>query len=330
MPGANYTAISQRTNTYAEAKMLDTAAVVTVLNLFGDTKPLPKNKADNIKFRRPNLLAPATTPLTESVSPTTKPISYSDVSVQIQQYGDIIEITDKIADLCEDPVLNDACDIAGKQIADTMEAVCYGVLKAGTSVYYVNGAARNAVNTPITLNKLRAVVRFLQSNRSQPVTKMLDASPNYATRGIEAAYIAFCHTDVSADVRNLAGFVPVASYGNRKPVSEFELGTVENVRFIASPMLTPWADTGGAKGTMKSTSGTSADVYPIIVVGQSAYAHVPLKGRGAVEPKIINPDQIDKSDILGQKGYVGWKGYYASVILNQLWLARVETAVTDL
>ncbi|KKL70933.1 hypothetical protein LCGC14_2099990, partial [marine sediment metagenome] len=37
-----------------------------------------------------------------------------------------------------------------------------------------------------------------------------------------------------------------------------------------------------------------------------------------------------KSDPLGQRGYVGWKTWHAIVILNQVWMARLEVCVTDL
>lgn len=325
-----YGNISQRTGTYAEVKMLDTAAQVSVLNLFGQTKPLPKNKADNAKYRRPKLLAPATTALTEGVTPTAKALQYEDVAVQMQQFGDLIEISDRVEDMNEDPVLNDSVDVLAVQYADTMEAVCYGVLKAGTSVFYTNGSARNAVNTVISLNKIRAVSRFLQANRARRITKMLDGSANYNTKPVEAGYIAFCHTDCEADLRNLTDFTPVAEYGSRKVLSPHELGTVENIRFITSPMLGSFIDAGGLKGTMKSTGGANADVYPMLFIGEDAYGHVPLKGKGAVTPRVINPDTVDKSDPLGQRGYVSWKAYYNAVILNQLWMARIEVAVTDL
>lgn len=166
------------------------------------------------------------------------------------------------------------------------------------------------------------------------MTRILDGSINYATKPIEASYIGVGHTDLDNDIRSLAGFVPVAEYGSRKPVHEFEVGTVEDVRYILSPDLSAIADAGGAKAgsgaTMISTSGTSADVYPILYFGKDAYGTVPLRGMGAVSPSIIRPGTISKSDPLGQRGYVGWKTWFVAVILNQLWMSRLETAATDL
>jgi N4-gp56 family major capsid protein len=40
--------ISQRTNVYAERQMLKHAAPVVVLDKFGMTKPMPKNKSTTI------------------------------------------------------------------------------------------------------------------------------------------------------------------------------------------------------------------------------------------------------------------------------------------
>ncbi len=57
---------------------------------------------------------------------------------------------------------------------------------------------------------------------------------------------------------------------------------------------------------------------------------MPLKGKRAITPMVLNPGTPSKSDPLGQRGFVSWKTYLASVILNENWLARLECAVTDL
>ena len=50
----------------------------------------------------------------------------------------------------------------------------------------------------------------------------------------------------------------------------------------------------------------------------------------AIKPTVINPGTIDKSDPLGQRGYVGWKTYFNAVRLNETWLARLEVAASAL
>jgi N4-gp56 family major capsid protein len=327
-----YGDINQRTAGYAAADMLRHAQPYNVLSSMGMTKPMPKNKALKIIFRRPIPLAAATTPLVEGVTPTPQKIAYEDVNVSLKQFGRPIEITDVVTDTSEDPVLETATMLAGEQAGQTIEQVLYGVLKAGTNVFYANGAVRTAVNTPITLSKQRAVVRALNAQKASKITRMVKPGVEYGTSAVEASFVAVGHTDLEADIRGLAGFVPTAKYGARQVINEHEIGTVEGVRYILSPELAAFADAGAAKAgsgtTMVSTSGTNSDVYPVIFLGQDCFAQVPLKGEEAITPMVLNPGKPSKSDPMAQRGYVSWKTYYAAVILQDLWMARLEVAVT--
>lgn len=329
-----YGDIDQRTAGFAAADMLRHAEPFIVLSRMGLTKPMPKNKAEKVIFRRPVPLPAITTPLVEGVTPSAQKIGYEDVEATLKQYGKPIEITDKVENLSEDPVLATATMLAGEQAASSIEQVLYGVLKAGTNVFYANGAARNQVNTPISLNKQRAVTRALAGQKARKITRMLKSGVEYGVAAVEAAFVAVAHTDLESDIRNLAGFVPVAKYGQRQPINEHEIGSVESVRYLLSPDLDPIADAGGAyngSGTaMVSTTGVSADVYPILIFGQDAFAQIPLKGEEAIVPMVLNPGKPSKSDPMAQRGYVSWKTWYTAVILNDLWMARLEVAVTAL
>lgn len=322
--------VSPRTNVYAERQMLRHAGPQIVLDKWGMTKPMPKNKTQTIKFRRPKVFDAVTTPLKEGVTPTATQFKYEDVQVSLKQYGMLIEITDVIEDTHEDPVLNDATVQAGENIGRTIEALTYGVVKAGTNVFYANGTQRSDVNTPISLSAQRKVIRALKAQKAMKITNILDGSINYKTSPIEAAFVAVHHTDLESDIRNLAGFVPVSEYGSRKPIHMYEIGSVEDVRYVCSADLDPFLDAGGTPTGVLSNGGSSADVYPILYFGKEAYGTVPLRGQGAVSPSILRPGVKSKSDPLGQRGYVGWKTWFAALILNQAWMARLEVAATDL
>lgn len=329
-----YGDINQRTATWAMVEALEHAEPVLILSKFGMSRPLPKNKADNAKFRRVIPASAVTTPLVEGVTPTAQKLLYEDVAFQMKSWGAFFEITDVVQDMAEDPVLRDMMRQCGEQAARTTEAVCWGVLRAGSTVFRANGAARSDINTPITLSKQRAVTRYLKSMKAKKITNILDSSPDNQTRPVEAAYVAIGHTNVESDIRNMAGFVPVAQYGSRRPVCPEEIGAVEDVRYVLSPDLDYYPDLGGAyagSGTaMVSTSGTYADVFPVIYLGMDAFAHTPLKGYGAIEPKVLNPGVPRAGDELGQRGSCGWKARYNAVITNDTWMARLEVAVTEL
>jgi N4-gp56 family major capsid protein len=168
-----------------------------------------------------------------------------------------VTVTDKVEDMNEDPVLNNAAELLGEQAGATAEAITYNVVKAGTTVAYANGTARNQVNTAITLNKIRAVIRTLKANKAKMLTRILDASPATAQLGRGGLHRGLPH-GLRSRYSRPAGFTSTADYGSRKPISDYEFGSVENVRFLTSPDLGSFADAGGAKGSMKSTTGTSA------------------------------------------------------------------------
>ena len=326
-----YGDINQRTAGFAAADMLRHAQPRIILSRMGMTKPMPKNKAEKVIFRRAKPLAAATTPVTEGVTPSAQRIEFEDVQTTLKQYGLPIEITDKVTELSEDPVMDVATMLAGEQAGATIEQVLYGVLKAGTNVYYANGASRAAVNTVISLNKQRAVTRALEANKADPITRMLKSGPEYGVSAVAAGWVAVCHTDLDSDIRNMAGFIPVEKYGTRSTVSPYEIGAVERVRYVTSPDLKPFADAGGAAGGTKlSTSGTNSDVYPVLYFGQDAFGQVPLKGEESIVPMVLQPGKPSKSDPMGQRGYVSWKTWYTAVILNDLWMARLEVAASVL
>lgn len=243
----------------------------------------------------------------------------------------MIEISDRVNDLVEDPVLNDASKLAGEQAAETKERICWNAFRAGTNVTYspTSASSRSGVEAALTLNIQRAIVRSLQEQRGRPINEVLSASPNYATEPVRQGYVAVAHTNLEQDIRDLPGFTPTEKYGDYKPLHDQELGKIENVRYVLSPVLEEFSGAGAANTSFLNTGG-NVDVYPVLYMARHAVGVVPLKGAGSMSPRVINPDQVDKSDPLGQRGLVGWKMYFAALILNEAWIQRAEVGVTDL
>lgn len=239
---------------------------------------------------------------------------------------DRVTITDVILDTHEDQTLNEAVNLLGEQAAQVIEKMRFGVLKAGTNVLFANGAARANVNTAISINLQRRAVRALKRQNARFITSIVRSTPSYGTENVAPGYVALIHPDLEADVRQLTGFVPAEKYGSMTPW-ENELGKCEDVRYVSSTIFEPWADAGGAKGAMLSTTGTNADVYPVLFVGRDAYAIVALKGMFALTPMVVNPKPSD-SDPLAQRGHVGWKAMQTAVILNDSFMIRAEVAAT--
>ena len=321
-----YGDISPRTAAYAAVELLDRGIPHLVIEKFGQAKPIPKRNSTQIKFRRYNALSATPKALTEGVTPAATSLTSTDVTATLVQYGDRIEITDVIQDTHEDPVLMEAVEILGEQAAQMIETVRYNVLKAGTNVFYANGAARNAVNTKITTAAQRRVTRALKAQNARKITRVVRSTPSYGTEAVAPSFVALCHSDCESDIRDMVGFVPVEKYGSITPY-ESEIGKVEDVRYVYSTVFTAFANAGGVAGAMISTGGANADVYPILYIGRDAYGIVPLKGAKSIMPMIVNPKPSD-SDPLAQRGHAGWKSMQTAVILNDLWMARLEVAAT--
>lgn len=322
-----YGDISPRTAAHAVVKMLTRGLPVLVLEKFGQTYVMPNNATKVAKWRRYNALPLATTPLVEGVTPTGKKATVTDVTATLEQYGDYIPWSDVIQDTHEDPYLAQVSDILGEQAAQTVETLRWNVLKAGTNVFLANGAVRTDVNTPVTLDLQRQVTRALKRQNARMITEMVASTPAFRTEPIEAAFIALCHTDCETDIRKMDGFIPTKQYGTVTPWQN-EIGSVEDVRYLRSTIFTAFADAGAATSTMVSTSGTNADVYPILYIAKDAYAIVPLKGKDSLSIMVVNPKPVI-GDPLGQKGTAGWKTMQTTVILNDLWMARLEVAATN-
>lgn len=327
--------ISQRTAVYAEGKMLEYINPVIVLDQFAEVKPLPPNSSDTITFRRPIPFPISLTQLQEGVTPAPKRMRYEDVSVTMGQYGDLTEMSDQVEDFGEDPVLNDMVEALSRQIAETKERITWASVIAGTNVYYGSTSAsptsRTDVNAPISLSIQRAITRSLKNQRAMKITRKLAPGPNFATEPVAPSYVAVCHSDCETDIRNLPGFTPVENYAGQNQLHDWELGKKEDVRYITSPVLVPWYSAGSSTvNGMSATDDTNVDVYPIVYIAEKSFASVPLRGPGSVSPWIENPGKRSKADPLGQRGYAGWKMYFASLILNEAWLVRAEVGVTDL
>jgi N4-gp56 family major capsid protein len=340
-----YSLVPSRNLIMAEREMLKHAEPIKVMGSFGSQKQVPQNKTDTVVFRRALPIdagsngAPSVTTsnylLQEGVTPSARTITYQDVQVTLQQYGVLMKLSSKAESMYEDDIPGDMTKLVGEHMATIEELIAYGVVRGGTNVVFANGAARNAVNTAITLNKLRQAARQLEAAHAKRVTEKLAAGPNFGTSGIHPAYLVFIHTDMEADIRNLAGFTPVVEYGTQKPVHEREIGAVEQFRFITSPYFRPFLTAGGTitAGAFLSnggTAGTTADVYPLMVVAQEAWGQVALKGMGAIQPIYLPAKQITHANPMGQFGYVGANFYKSAVRLNENWMVRLEAAASGL
>jgi len=342
----NYSTVTARIGKL-KGEILAHAMPVEVLGITGMQKQMPKNQSDTVVFRRylpyggtdnkwitgANVATFAGDHITqEGVTPSADTLSATDITVQLLQYSVLYAVTDKTVDLYEDDVPAEMKKQTGERVGLVREMVRYGALKACTNLFYAGGSSTSTVDETLSLNFLRKIARTLLANHCKQITSILAPSPNFATAPVEAGFLVFVHTDMEPAIRDLPGFKHVAEYGQRKPVHEMELGSVERFRFISSPELAATINSGAAVGStgLYSTNGSNIDIYPCIVVGEDAWGQVALRGMDSIDVTYLPPGQKDKNDPLGQRGYIGAKTYMAASVLNNGWMALAYAGTPSL
>ena len=330
-----------------KGEILSHSIPVETLGITGMQRQIPANKGKTVVYRRylpyggslTNFntinrwnVDSAAHVLAEGVTPTADSLTPQDITVTLNQYGCLYQVTDQTVDTYEDDVPAEMKKQCGERVGLIREMVRYGVIKSGANAYYSGGSSRATVAAKLTLTMLRKASRNIQANHAKRITSILAPTPNISSKYVEAAYLVFCHTDVEQDVRDIAGFTTVAAYGSRKPMHDQEIGSVENFRFVTSPELNPYINAGVAVGAtgLYSTGGSNVDVYPVIVCGEDAWGQVALRGGDSLDPTWIPPGEKTKSDPLGQRGFVGAKFYMNCTVLNDGWMAIIEAGITAL
>lgn len=339
-----YSTVASRNLIRAEMRMLKHAEPIQVIGTFGDQKTQPLRKTDTVVFRRlkpynatatetPNITA-ADFITSEGVTPDANTISYTDVTVTLKQYAVLFKFTSKSELMYEDDIPGDMAKLTGETMAEVAELVAYGQVKAGSSVIYTNGTTRDGLASTITLDNLRNAARTLESNRAKHVNSAIAAGPNFDTSPVEPSYVVFIHTDMAADVRDITGFTKRVEYGSAiTPVHPREIGAVEEFRFVTSPLFAPYLAAGDTDADAFLSAGSAKyDVYPIVVIAESAIGHISLKGHGytGISPTIIPSSVKNHANPSGMFGYVGADFYYNAARLNENWMVRIETCATQL
>ena len=266
-----------------------------------------------ILFRRYDHLDDATTPLSEGVTPNGQALSKTDIRSQIKQYGDYVQITDKVDLTARDPVLTEAAELLGEQMGRTRDKL---VRNAILHDYYDNRATyANAVAASTSGDKfsqthvMDAVDKLLGEN-ARFLTNVIRPSTGYNTMPIRQAYVAICHTDMREAIEDMSDFVPISEYPSNETIMDGEWGAVKNVRFILSTI----ADKGDI-----CTNGN----YVIPVFGADAYGVTELAG-GAASNIVKAMGSAGTADPLDQRTTSGWKMWMTASVLNDKFMALIH------
>lgn len=295
-------ALSAGMQTYYNRELLRTFEPNLVHLQFGDEHRMQPHSGLVMNMRKLIPLETNTKALSEGDPGESVMLAETEVTVQLQQYGEYARCTDKLDLTHLDMDIMRRTKLFGDAGARSIDAVVREELAKCANVIYAGGKASRAELTAadkLTSRELRKAVKTLKKNHAQ-------------TFG--GYYVAIIGPDTMYDLQEDEAFVKVSQYQDKENIYTGEVGRLFGVRLVETTEAKIFEGTG-ADGT---------DVASVIVLGQYAYGVTSLKG---AKPRVIvkPAGSAGTADPLDQISTVGWKmDGFGAKLLQPEYAVRIE------
>lgn len=295
-------ALSAGMQTYYNRELLRTFEPNLVHLQFGDEHRMPPHSGLVMNMRKLIPLETNTKALSEGDPGESVMLAETEVTVQLQQYGEYARCTDKLDLTHLDMDIMRRTKLFGDAGARSIDAVVREELAKCANVIYAGGKASRAELTAadkLTSRELRKAVKTLKKNHAQ-------------TFG--GYFVAIIGPDAMYDLQEDEAFVKVSQYQDKENIYTGEVGRLFGVRLV---------ETTEAK-IFEGTGADGADVASVIVLGQYAYGVTSLKG---AKPRVIvkPAGSAGTADPLDQISTVGWKmDGFGAKLLQPEYAVRIE------
>lgn len=295
-------ALSAGMQTYYNRELLRTFEPNLVHLQFGDEHRMPPHSGLVMNMRKLIPLETNTKALSEGDPGESVMLAETEVTVQLQQYGEYARCTDKLDLTHLDMDIMRRTKLFGDAGARSIDAVVREELAKCANVIYAGGKASRAELTAadkLTSRELRKAVKTLKKNHAQ-------------TFG--GYFVAIIGPDTMYDLQEDEAFVKVSQYQDKENIYTGEVGRLFGVRLV---------ETTEAK-IFEGAGASGADVASVIVLGQYAYSVTSLKG---AKPRVIvkPAGSAGTADPLDQISTVGWKmDGFGAKLLQPEYAVRIE------
>lgn len=242
---------------------------------FGKMLTLPQNRGTTYTASRYIRLNLPYAPLQEGVAPVGEAMTLQQVSATAQQWGDRVIITDVAELTIKHPLFEQAIQLVGLQIPETLERNVLNALMGGVNINYAGGVASRAglsaanVLSPHESNRILGSLLTFGAPRfngdenideyiDPDVRKGSDQAPN-----AQPHYIGLLHPLVAQDMRENATIATAWSYSAINRLYNNELGEWGGVRWCESNMIPYFVGVAAINGTAQTVGGalTTATYY---------------------------------------------------------------------
>lgn len=313
MPNVTTTSdVSAQPDVYFNTQLLARAKPFLIHQVPAQMARLPDGESDQMRWRRIQNLPTATVALSEGVPPSGSKLSVVDQTVQLQQYGDYITVSDKVTYIVKSPTLNDNMPVLAQQMAETLDELTRSVLETTASLYNCQYGDNGSTPTEVTTKDMREVVKQLKGADGIMFEPRIAASRDIGTEPVRAAYWCTLHTDLEVDLEELPNFQPVHKYAQPAMAKPGEIGALGNLRILAS--------------SVGSLISGSPDVYNMFCSARDAYGSVQID-KGMVQHIFNDAKSGGTSNPLWQYSTQGWKAFAGNKILNDSWIVRARATL---
>lgn len=257
--------------------------------------------SDTILFTNVPDLGYSTTPLTEGNRPDKRALSMGTVTVDTDQYGDLVSITDVAKVKAPIEVVSIGTERLSRQSKQVIDEVTRDAIAAGGTPFYADGVADRG--TLASGNKADV------ADLKKLAWKMFKNSiPRFA----DGFYRLFVSPEVAYDLGNDTAFVDAFKYVDNTPLIKNEIGKIAGFR-VMEVVNAP-------------TFSSDVTVHASLAVGA-------IKGWGAGELQTLQtyheaPGGHD--DPLQQEELLGWKVMFGVAVLSNSYYMRYESAASSL
>lgn len=248
-----------------------------VMGSLCDKVQMKKGAGLTANFVRYKRMSVPLSPITEGNDPANSSFALDSVTVTLDQWGDIITVTDVAQLTTFHPLVQQCVELLADNAARVMDREVTLVLLAGTNVIYGDAsvASRTTITTAMKMSDtLLGKARVTMVNNGAPPkggpsgdAKQVAASGTF-TQG--SAYIAVCGPEVMEDIMaagtSLGTWASVAMYANQKALYNSEVGTWRNFRFVETNFIPRFSILGNTTTAVVSASAFGTNTPTVTAV----------------------------------------------------------------
>lgn len=251
---------------FLAARLIQRALLKLVCASVCDRVQQPEGTGTTANFVRYERMNVPLVPLTEGSDPSDNSFSLTTVTVTLDQWGDVLTLTDVALLTTKHPLLQQATELLADNAQRVIDREVQLVWLSGTNVQYGDNSVTTRLNITSGMKISDTIIhraRVTMVNNGAP-PRGGPAPGGYLVEGAEGsksinqgfAYVGICSPNVMADIMqagtSLGTWASVAMYANQKSLYNAEIGTWLGIRWVETNFIPKFQLLGNATATVTS------------------------------------------------------------------------------